>query len=78
MFFSRSSARLGRCDSSNAPASDADDVGHVLEDLGEGRPMSVGARLQAQHAVGDLVHDRDPAVPVTATTPFRRFQTRSR
>ena len=24
--------------------------------------MSVGARLQAEHAVGDVVHHRDPAV----------------
>ncbi len=59
VLFSRSSARLGRCDSSKAPAMIRATSGWLLEDAGE-RPADVGvSRRKPEDAVGDLVHDRD-------------------
>ena len=37
--------------------------GLVLQNLTYGWPMSVDSRLEPENPVGDVVHDRDPAVP---------------
>ena len=62
VLFSRSSARLGRCDSSNAPRHDPPDVGAILEHLRERPADIVGLRGESEDAIGHLVHDRNPAV----------------
>ena len=62
MFFNRSSARFGRCDSSKALATMRQTSCWFFSTSLNGLPMSDGRALQTQNLVRDVVHHRDRAV----------------
>ena len=53
---------VGQMRNLERPGDDANNVGDLTQHFAEMPPDVAGARLQAEHAIGDLVHDRQLAV----------------